>query len=64
MIAFAVLGRLLYFFAMQIGVHITKPTRSIIDGSMVLLLAILPIVSAIIVTTIVYIGMTTKIELK
>lgn len=62
MIAFAVLGRLLYFFAMQIGVHITKPTRSIIDGSMVLLLAILPIVSAIIVTTIVYIGMTTKIE--
>lgn len=62
MIAFAVLGRLLYFFAMQIGVHITKPTRCIIDGSMVLLLAILPIVSAIIVTTIVYIGMTTKIE--
>ena len=62
MIAFAVLGRLLYFFVMQMGVHITKPTRSITDGSMIFLLAILPIVSAIIVTTIVYIGMTTKIE--
>ena len=62
MISFAVLGRLLYFFIMQISARLFKPTKDGIDTSTVLLLSVLPLVSVLITMTIAYISITTRIK--
>lgn len=62
MVAFTVLGRLMYFFIMQISARYIKPMKSTDNSSMIILLTVLPVTSVLIVVTILYVGITTKIQ--
>lgn len=62
MVAFTVLGRLMYFFIMLISARYIKPMKSSDNSSMIILLTVLPVTSVLIVITILYVGITTKIQ--
>lgn len=62
MIALTAISRLLFFVVLQITARFIKPMKGRMDGGMIVLLAVLPAVSVLIIMTTIYVGMAAPIK--
>lgn len=61
MLTFTVIGRLMYFFIMQISARYIRPVKAYKDGSTVVLLAVMPLASVVIAIAFIHVGMNIEV---